>query len=83
MEVGPKRSVGMEYELMPKLNYISESEVADTKWASQFPEALLIRSLDNSRANRNITLHQLGLQEEDVIIREREGIYFYFRRKRQ
>ena len=65
------------------VKYISEREVADTKWASQFPEELLIKSLDDSEVNRRITLHQLGLEEEDVIIREHNGIYFYFRRKRQ
>lgn len=50
-------------------------------FVEQFPEKLLIKALDNSEANRNITLHQLGLVEEDVIIREHRGIYFYFRRK--
>lgn len=63
--------------------YLNLREIADEEWAEQFPEELLIKSLDNSEYNRRITLHQLGLQEEDVIIRERDGIYFYFRRKRK
>ena len=54
----------------------------DKMFVEQFSEDLLIRSLDNSESNRRITLHQLGMEEKDVIIRERNGIYFYFRRKR-
>lgn len=62
---------------------VRKVSVDDREWAEQFPEELLIKSLGNSECNRNITLHQLGLQEDDVIIRERDGIYFYFRRKRK
>ena len=65
------------------MNRIHKKVKADLKWAAQFIEELLIETLDNSDANRNITLHQLKLREEDVIIREHNGIYFYFRRKRE
>lgn len=59
---------------------MNEREKADRKWAERFDEELLIAALDNTPANRRITLHQLGLEEEDVIIREHNGIYFYFRK---
>ena len=55
----------------------------DKMFVEQFPEELLIQSLDDSPANRSITLCQLGLEEEDVIIREHNKVYFYFRRKRE
>lgn len=62
------------------LKHLTDREVADIKWASQFPEELLITALDNSGSNRHMTLHQLGLEEDEVIIREHERRYFYFRR---
>ncbi len=55
----------------------------DALFTRKFPEPLLVMALANSDAEKRITLNQLGLEEEDVIIREHNKVYFYFRRKRK